>query len=64
MPVLGTADEVRDTIRVEIDGGRAHVMAFDVRVREQSHVGEEELAICGGFVAGKQYLGTFIQRKM
>ena len=64
MPVFGTADEIRHAIRIEINRRGAHVVAFDVRVGKQAHVGEQRLAIGGAFLAGKQCLGTFIQRKI
>ncbi len=57
MPILGSADEVRNTIRVEIDGGGADVVAFDVGVGEEAHVGEEPFAIGGAFLAEEVGVG-------
>ena len=38
-------DEVRDAVRIEIDRRGTHVVAFDVGVGEEAHVGEKPFAI-------------------
>ena len=57
MPILRAAEEVGDAIAVEIDGGRADVVALDVLLHQRTHVLEEPLTIARLHLAEKIRVG-------
>ena len=57
MPVFSPADEIRQAVRIEIDGRGAHVVTFDVRIGKQAHVSEEPSTISSTFLAQEVRVG-------